>query len=61
MSLVLTPNYSSFLNRIECQFIALKTFALGGTYPPNHMAQFAAIFRYILYRNQQTAKPTARH
>jgi transposase len=60
MSLVLTPTYSSFLNRIECQFTALKTFALGGTYPANHAAQFAAIFRYILYRNQQTVKPTAR-
>lgn len=61
MSLVLTPTYSSFLNRIECQFTPLKKFALSGRYYRNHAEQMAAIFRYVLYRNQQTVKPTARH
>lgn len=60
MSLVLTPTYSSFLNRIECQFTPLKKFALSGRYYRNHAEQMAAIFRYMLYRNQQTIKPKAR-
>lgn len=58
-SLVLTPTYRSFLNRINCQFTALKTFTLGGAYHLNHAAQFAAILRYVIYRNQQTVKPVA--
>jgi transposase len=61
VTLVLTPTYASFLNRIECQFTPLKKFALSGCYHRNHAAQFAAIFRYLLYRNQQKIKPTARH
>jgi len=61
VSLVLTPTYASFLNRIESQFTPLKKFALSGSYSPNHAAQMAAIFRYVLYRNQQTVKPVARH
>jgi transposase len=60
MSLVLTPTYSSFLNRIESQFTPLKKFALSGHYYRNHAEQMAAIFRYLLYRNQQTVKPKAR-
>jgi transposase len=60
MSLVLTPTYSSFLNRIECQFTPLKKFALSGCHYRNHAEQMAAIFRYVVYRNQQTIKPKAR-
>jgi transposase len=61
VTLVLTPTYASFLNRIECQFTPLKKFALSGSYHRNHAAQFAAIFRYVQFRNQQKMKPTARH
>lgn len=60
VTLVRTPTEASFLNRIECQLTALRKFALSGTYYPNHAAQFAGIFRYLLYRNQQKIKPTAR-
>lgn len=61
VTLVLTPTYCSFLNRIECQFTPLKKFALSGCYHHNHAGQFAAIFRYLIYRNQLKIKPTARH
>jgi hypothetical protein len=61
VTLVLTPTNASFLNRIECQFTPRKRFALSGRYYPNHAAQFAAIFRYVQFRNPQKIKPTARH
>jgi len=48
--LVFLPTYSSYLNRIESHFTALKKFALSGRYFPDHAAQDAAIQRYLRYR-----------
>lgn len=61
MTLVLTPTYCSWMNRVECHFTALKKFALSGCYFQNHAQQMAAIMRYLLYRNQHKIKPNARH
>ena len=47
-----TPTYSSWLNRIEAQFTALRYFALDGTDHRNHRAQASMIRRYIIWRNQ---------
>jgi len=46
-----TPTYSSWLNRIEAQFTALRYFALDGTDHRNHRAQASMIRRYIIWRN----------
>ena len=54
--LVFTPTYSSWLNRIECHFTALKKFALSGRYFKNHHEQNAAIKAYLNYR-KKSAKP----
>jgi transposase len=48
--LVFLPTYSSYLNRIESHFTALKKFALSGRYFPDHAAQDAAIQNYLRYR-----------
>jgi transposase len=48
--LVFQPTYSSWLNRIECHFTALKKFALSGRYFKDHAEQNAAIFNYLMYR-----------
>ncbi|WP_243710241.1 hypothetical protein [Micromonospora sp. KC213] len=42
---------SSWLNRIEAQFTALRYFALDGTDHPIHKAQGSMIRRYIIWRN----------
>jgi transposase len=47
---VFWPTYSSYLNRIESRFTALKKFALSGRYFPDHAAQNAAIQNYLRYR-----------
>ncbi|MDT3440650.1 hypothetical protein QOZ89_13745 [Pseudofrankia sp. BMG5.37] len=47
-----TPTYSSWLNRIEAQFTALRYFPLDGTDHRNHRAQASMIRRYIIWRNQ---------
>ncbi|MFE5030086.1 IS630 family transposase [Streptomyces sp. NPDC056656] len=46
-----TPTNSSWLNRIEAQFTALRYFALNGTDHPSHKAQGSMIRRYIIWRN----------
>jgi len=46
-----TPNYSSWLNRIEAQFTALRRYALDNTDHPTHRAQASLIRRYIAWRN----------
>jgi transposase len=46
-----TPHYSSWLNRIEAQFTALRKFTLDGTDHPTHRAQSSLIRRYIAWRN----------
>jgi transposase len=51
VELAYTPTYSSWLNRIEAQFTALRYFALDGTDHPSHTEQASMIRRYIRWRN----------
>jgi hypothetical protein len=50
-----TPTNSSWLNRIEAQFTALRYFALDGTDHASHKAQASMIRRYIIRRNNHAA------
>jgi transposase len=50
-----TPTNSSWLNRIEAQFTALRYFALDGTDHPTHKAQGSMIRCYITWRNKNAA------
>jgi len=56
---VFLPTYSSWLNLIECQFQALRSFALNGSDYRTHAEQDAAIVAYLALRNEhaQPAKP----
>jgi hypothetical protein len=47
VELVFLPTYSSWLNRIECEFAALRYFALNGTDHRSHGEQDEAIGTYI--------------
>jgi transposase len=47
-----TPTNSSWLNRIEAQFTALRYFTLDGTDHPDHKEQGSMIRRYIIWRNR---------
>ena len=51
VELAYTPTYSSWLNRIEAQFQALRYFALDGTDHASHKEQASMIRRYIIWRN----------
>jgi len=59
IELVYLPTYASWLNLIECQFQALRRFALNGTDFASHAEQGAAIHAYIRWhdRNARPAKP----
>jgi hypothetical protein len=46
-------------NRLECQFTALREFALNGTDHATHREQNSMI-RYIAWRNRHTADPRLR-
>jgi transposase len=46
-----TPTNSSWLNRIEAQFTALRHFTLDGTDHASHKEQASMIRRYIIWRN----------
>lgn len=46
-----TPTNSSWLNRIEAQFTALRYFTLDGTDHADHEEQGSMIRRYIIWRN----------
>jgi transposase len=46
-----TPTNSSWLNRIEAQFTALRHFALDGTDHTSHKQQASMIRRHIIWRN----------
>jgi transposase len=50
-----TPTNSSWLNRIEAQFTALRYFTLDGTDHPSHKQQGSMIRRYIIWRNKHAA------
>jgi transposase len=52
--LAYVPTNASFLNRIECQFTALRYFALDGTDHRSHEEQNSMIRRYIAWRNRHT-------
>ena len=56
---VFLPTYSSWLNLIECQFQALRAFALNGSDHRTHPEQDAAILRYLEWHNANArpAKP----
>ncbi|MFD4716426.1 IS630 family transposase [Streptomyces sp. NPDC058430] len=47
-----TPTNSSWLNRIEAQFTALRYFTLDGTDHGDHTEQGSMIRRYIIWRNR---------
>jgi transposase len=47
-----TPTNSSWLNRIEAQFTALRYSALDGTDHRSHKEQGSMIRRYIICRNR---------
>ncbi|MFF1907202.1 transposase, partial [Kitasatospora sp. NPDC058218] len=46
---------SSWLNRIEAQFTALRYFALDGTDHASHKERGSMIRRYIIWRNKHAA------
>ena len=52
VELAYTPTYSSWLNRIEAQFQALRYFALDGTDHASHREQASMIRRDIHWRNR---------
>lgn len=55
-----TPTNSSWLNRIELQFTALRHFALDGSDHPNHRVQASMIRRNIAWRNGHVTDPSLR-
>ena len=54
VELAYVPTNASYLNRIECQFTALRYFALDGTDHRSHEEQNSMIRRYISWRNRHT-------
>jgi transposase len=52
VELVFTPSNASWLNRIECEFTALRYFTLDGSDYPSHAAQERAIAGYVRWRNR---------
>jgi transposase len=59
IELVYLPTYASWLHRIECQFQALRPFALNGSDYASHAEQDRAIHAYLRWhnRNARPAKP----
>ena len=55
-----TPTNCSWMNRIECQFTALREFTLNGTDHATHREQNSMIRRYIAWRNRHTSDPRLR-
>jgi hypothetical protein len=55
-----TPTNSSWTNRLECQFTALREFTLNGTDHATHREQASMIRRYIAWRIRHTADPRLR-
>lgn len=56
VELVFLPTYASWLNWIECEFTALRYFALNGTDHQTHTEQGTAIADYMRWRNTR-ARP----
>jgi transposase len=61
VELAYTPQYASWLNRIEPQFKGLRYFCLAGTDHPDHETQAQLIADYINWRNQHRDDPKLRH
>lgn len=58
VELVFTPSNASWLNWIECEFTALRSFTLDSSDYPSHAAQEKAISSYVRWHNRR-AKPKA--
>jgi transposase len=58
MVFVFTTTNASWLNRIECQFTALRKFAIANSDHTTHEEQQAAIESYLRWRNGQRAITT---
>lgn len=56
MTLVPTPTYASWLNLIEAQFTALKSFCLSNSDDLSHIDRRRRIYRYLTARNREKAK-----
>ena len=54
IELVFTPSNASWLNWIECEFTAIRYFALDGSDYPSHATQEAAIAGYLRWRNRHS-------
>src|SRR5450631_2066377 len=54
VELAYVPTNASWLNRIECQFTALRYFTLDGTDHRSHDERNSMIRRYIAWRNRHT-------
>jgi hypothetical protein len=52
-----TPTNSSWICRLECQFTALREFALSGTEHATHGEQNCMVRRYIAWRNATPQTP----
>jgi hypothetical protein len=52
-----TPASASRMNRIGCQFTALREFTLNGTDHASHREQGSMIRRYIAWRNRNIGNP----
>jgi transposase len=52
VELAYVPTNASWLNRIEAQFTALRSFAVDGTDHASHDEQASMIRHYIAWRNQ---------
>ena len=50
-----TPTNSSWMNRLECQFTALREFTLNGTDYATHREQGRVTRRYTAWRNRHTS------
>jgi transposase len=59
VEMVFLPTYASWLNWIECEFAALRYFALNGTDHRSHHEQDTAIGDYIRWRNHHARPKTA--
>jgi len=54
-----TPKYASWLNRVECQFTAMRKFTLDNTDYDSHDAMQAAMRSYLAWRNGRRSIATA--
>ncbi len=57
VELAYTPTYSSWLNRIEAQSLALRYFAIDGTDHATHREQASMIRRFNLLAEPQHPRP----